>query len=228
MKHASDLLAAPSTDPVAADPLPTDPITRKAALIASVHPWIASLAMRYALSFGLGDSNADEIYAVGRVEALRAADTFDQRQGAKFLTYIAQGVAGAMRRAAVALKQPVHIPHNRRMEVGIALAIPLAAPAGQFSRLGDGDDLEPLVNFLRIDDAAPDPFACADLSDRTEALTAALATLGERERAIFHGRFWQDRTLEAIGADYRLTRERIRQIERTALLKLRRLLVAGC
>jgi RNA polymerase sigma factor (sigma-70 family) len=52
-----------------------------------------------------------------------------------------------------------------------------------------------------------------------------LAPLDERERQIIRLRYGLDRgeprTLEEVGAALELTRERIRQIERTALSKLR-------
>jgi RNA polymerase sigma factor (sigma-70 family) len=53
-----------------------------------------------------------------------------------------------------------------------------------------------------------------------------LGSLGERERQILRLRYGLDRgeprTLEEVGAELNLTRERIRQIERNALAKLRR------
>jgi len=53
-----------------------------------------------------------------------------------------------------------------------------------------------------------------------------LGSLGERERQILRLRYGLDRgeprTLEGVGAELHLTRERIRQIERNALAKLRR------
>ena len=52
-----------------------------------------------------------------------------------------------------------------------------------------------------------------------------LRSLGEREREILRLRYGLDRgeprTLEEVGAELSLTRERIRQIERSALAKLR-------
>ena len=52
-----------------------------------------------------------------------------------------------------------------------------------------------------------------------------LSTLGERERRVLQLRFGledgRSRTLEEVGRDFGVTRERIRQIEAKALSKLR-------
>jgi RNA polymerase sigma factor (sigma-70 family) len=76
------------------------------------------------------------------------------------------------------------------------------------------------------DPNAPSPFdLVADrmLGGEIERL---LGSLGERERQILRLRYGLDRgeprTLEEVGAELNLTRERIRQIERAALAKLRR------
>jgi RNA polymerase primary sigma factor len=59
-----------------------------------------------------------------------------------------------------------------------------------------------------------------------ELLREVLASLNERESAILTLRFGlkdgQERTLEEIGAQFGVTRERIRQIQELALKKLRR------
>ena len=48
-----------------------------------------------------------------------------------------------------------------------------------------------------------------------------LATLTERERQVIEARFYEYRTLDEVGGQYRVGRERVRQIEAKALRKLR-------
>lgn len=52
-------------------------------------------------------------------------------------------------------------------------------------------------------------------------ISAALATLTEREQGVIMHRFQRKLTLEQCGKEYGLTRERIRQIEAKAIRKLR-------
>src|SRR5205085_3931982 len=69
---------------------------------------------------------------------------------------------------------------------------------------------------------APDAVSFSLLQDQ---LQSVLATLSEREASIVRLRFGltdgQPRTLEEIGGIYRITRERIRQIETKTMAKLR-------
>lgn len=96
--------------------------------------------------------------------------------------------------------------------------VPLDAPMGH-------DDDAAQVSEVVADTAAAAPFD--ELVKRTDtALVKELfATLGTRERTILSMRFGLDddapKTLEEIGQHFRVTRERIRQIQNEALLQLR-------
>jgi RNA polymerase sigma factor (sigma-70 family) len=67
----------------------------------------------------------------------------------------------------------------------------------------------------------------AEHRELTERLTAALASLEPRERAVLRMRYGLDKsdeqTLTEVAAVIGVSRERIRQIEQAALAKLRRL-----
>jgi RNA polymerase primary sigma factor len=81
---------------------------------------------------------------------------------------------------------------------------------------GEFGDLFPDAN-------SEDPAEAAEDALRRRALRLALAELPDRERRILELRFGLDgepRSLEAIGAELGLTRERIRQLEGEALAKL--------
>jgi len=69
------------------------------------------------------------------------------------------------------------------------------------------------------------PFEQAAAALRTDAVRAAIGTLSEREQRVLTLRFGlagtAPCTLEQVGRDFRLTRERIRQIEAKALTRLR-------
>ena len=95
-------------------------------------------------------------------------------------------------------------------------------PVSLFARVGD-DDAE-LVDFLE-DRTAEVPFEAAASSMRRQQLRSVLAHLSDREQRVLELRFGlvgnRPSTLEEIGQEFRLTRERIRQIEAKALSKLR-------
>jgi RNA polymerase sigma factor (sigma-70 family) len=81
-----------------------------------------------------------------------------------------------------------------------------------------------------LSDLLPDrdtasPFDATAAKLEHEALDSVLALLSDRERVVLRMRFGLDgampRTLEDVGREFALTRERIRQIEAKALTKLR-------
>ncbi len=95
-------------------------------------------------------------------------------------------------------------------------------PVSLFEQVGD-DNAE-LADFLE-DPNAQASFDAAVVAMEREELRAVLATLSEREQRVLELRFGlvgdRPRTLEEVGQEFRLTRERIRQIEAKALSKLR-------
>jgi len=91
----------------------------------------------------------------------------------------------------------------------------LDAPVSEETSLAD----------LRIDEGARSPFDDLANGQLTQKLNQALSSLKPREERVIRMRFGlgsdMDHTLEEIGQQFDLTRERIRQIEAKALLKLR-------
>jgi RNA polymerase sigma factor (sigma-70 family) len=87
------------------------------------------------------------------------------------------------------------------------------------------DDGSELGDFLADTEVAPDVSAAT--KEATELLHRALGVLSEKEQTVVRLRFGlgaeREHTLEEIGARLGVTRERVRQIEMKALLKLRRL-----
>jgi len=95
--------------------------------------------------------------------------------------------------------------------------ISLEAPVGS-----EGDAF--LGDFIE-DDKLPQPIELASHQLMKEQIAEALGKLSERERKIIELRFGlcdgKYRTLEEVGREFGITRERIRQIEAKALRKLR-------
>ncbi|WP_045877224.1 RNA polymerase sigma factor [Pseudofrankia sp. DC12] len=88
-----------------------------------------------------------------------------------------------------------------------------------------GDDADTELGDLIEDTAAIEPVEAAMVSVRAAQLSAVLRALPDRERRVIQLRFGladgQVHTLEEIGREFGLTRERIRQIEQRTLAKLR-------
>lgn len=96
-------------------------------------------------------------------------------------------------------------------------------PVSLETPIGEEEDSH-LGDFIPDDDA-PAPAEAAAYSLLKEQLEDVLATLNDREQKVLTLRFGLDdgraRTLEEVGKEFDVTRERIRQIEAKALRKLR-------
>ena len=96
-------------------------------------------------------------------------------------------------------------------------------PVSLDTPIGEEDDSH-LGDFIE-DDSALSPADSAAFSMLREELNTALESLTDRERQVVELRFGlrdgRARTLEEVGREFNVTRERIRQIEAKALRKLR-------
>jgi RNA polymerase primary sigma factor len=164
--------------------------------------------------------------------------------------WIRQSVQRAVANNARTIRVPVHVVERqqklsraaRRLEVELgreatkeelaeATGLPLqhvdealgAAQASVSLNQSVGADDEGELGDLFADREAADPFEEAEESLRKQGVRKALDALPERERRILELRFgfegdpW---TLEAIGHELGLTRERVRQLEGQALQRL--------
>ena len=93
-----------------------------------------------------------------------------------------------------------------------------------------GEDDFSLSDLIE-DEAAIAPSEAAARAMLNEAVNQALSELSERERRVVRLRFGLDdgemRTLEEVGREFGVTRERIRQIESKTLAKLRHPMHSG-
>ncbi|MCR5516785.1 MAG: RNA polymerase sigma factor RpoD [Lachnospira sp.] len=96
-------------------------------------------------------------------------------------------------------------------------------PVSLETPIGEEEDSH-LGDFIQ-DDNVPVPSEAAASTLLKEQLVEVLGTLTEREQKVLRLRFGMDdgraRTLEEVGKEFNVTRERIRQIEAKALRKLR-------
>ena len=96
-------------------------------------------------------------------------------------------------------------------------------PVSLETPIGEEEDSH-LGDFLP-DDEVPAPSEAAASAILKEQIAEVLDTLTDREQKVLRLRFGLDdgrsRTLEEVGKEFNVTRERIRQIEAKALRKLR-------
>ncbi len=181
----------------------------------------------------------EDLISEGNIGLLRAIDRFDVEKGYHFISYAVWWIRQSILNAINEKARTIRLPVNRAMELAqLENAMEQGAPPPQRALrllavarepisldapVGPGDDASPFGDTVE-DRASPtqdDRIIAQALRDDIKAI---LGTLARKEAEIIAARFGLNGgralSLRELGARYRLTKERIRQIEKKALRQL--------
>ncbi len=166
-------------------------------LIQSNLRLVVSIAKRHA--FGHAGANMFELISDGNIALIRAVEKFDYARGFRFSTYATWAITRGFARSV-----PEELTHADRF------------------RTGQEDWLDSVKDHRAI----PFPLESKESAIRS-TVADCLSILDERERSVVERHFGladhgEGRTLDDIGREFGISKERVRQIEIRALKKIRR------
>jgi RNA polymerase primary sigma factor len=162
----------------------------------------------------------EDLINEGNIGLMRAAERFDPERGIRFISYAVWWVRQSMTRAIQSGGRMIRQPDVREDSERTILDTVSLESTGS-----GGEDSSSLLSRLE-DTSVRSPEQSLTDNALRRGIDSALHGLSSREAHILSDRFGlEDRSplsLEEMGRRYRLSRERIRQIEKKAIAKLRR------
>jgi RNA polymerase sigma factor (sigma-70 family) len=211
-----------------------------ARLVESNLRFVAKIAREYQ-SLGMP---LEDLLGEGNLGLIHAAKRFDPAKGHRFITYASWWIRKMILVALARHLSPVRVPNYQRRKMASQRA---EAEASQERRAAGAPGPVPDPRLLHcravsLDDPigpngrrtfvealseerSVDPESELIRKESLAHVTQLLSSLNTRERAVLSRRFGLsnagEETLKDLGSDLGLTRERVRQIEKEAIVKLR-------
>lgn len=176
-----------------------------------------------------------DLIAEGNYGLMKAIKNFDWSKNLRFISYavwwIKQSILQSLNENSRTIRLPVNVVqdlHKAKKEVqktGGELSskfTSLPKTTGLDNHINDEGDT--LIDLIENENSERPDASFNDGSALKGRLTAIMSTLDEREKVIvkdYYGMTGTPKTLEEIGNDFGLTKERVRQIKEKALRKLR-------
>jgi RNA polymerase primary sigma factor len=176
-----------------------------------------------------------DLVAEGNVGLIKAIKSFDWSKNLRFISYavwwVRQSILQSLNENARTIRLPVNIvqevqKEKRQIENGVGEESDKLAtlPSMVYLDKSINEEGDTLMDIIINENAFTPDEAFTNKEILKQKLMETLNILDERERVIvedYFGLTGINRTLEDIGSDFDLTKERVRQIKERALRKLR-------
>jgi len=173
-------------------------------------------------------------YATWWIKQSMARAIMNQTRTIRLPVHIFKEISACLRTSATLSQSMDHEPTTEQIAKSLDKPIKKVEQLLQFHERVTSID-SPMISVSEKslidtipDDFNPDPMLLLQDSEMTEQLQLWLSQLNEKQRAVITRRFGLDgggeTTLEEIGHEMELTRERVRQIQISALKRLRQIL----
>ena len=195
----------------------------------------------------------DDLYGIGMLGLIAAADSFESERGLKFSTYAYHKIRGAildeLRKQDVVsrgkrelLREVERVVQASEQKNGLAPlpeaiaeqlsvsveeiddALACARSAGEISLESEGEDSR--LSALLGDPRSEDPVGSAEFAEMKQLLVEAIEELPEQEKTVITLYYAEEMLLKDIGEVLDVTESRVSQIHSRALYKLNRSLSA--
>lgn len=189
------------------------------------------------------ESHKDDLMSEAYIGFIRSIEKYDAAFSTSLSTYAAFWIKTFSSRYLLGTRKFFRIPPKKRHALMKEIRENPAATSDKVIRnLMEKHNMDPWEALLTYQWFVPENVSICDVEcdrDRDVAIhehmaelpenintifdaEKAVGILSEKEAEVIRRRFWNDDTLEEIGQDFGLSRERIRQIEALAIEKMRR------